>query len=120
MPTTLSFQIQESDSSVDYKIVVFDGDFDKAGFAEIKDTITEIVKEFNLKFLIFDFTNLEYINSEGIGFLMEVHTHLVQRGRKLVIFGLNDHVKDVFQAIGIAEIVSIFGSLNDFINSTEK
>lgn len=115
MKATLTFNVRES--AADYKVLAFNGEFDKAGFAEIKDSITEVVKNFDLKFLIFDFSHLKYINSEGIGFLMEVHTHLLQRGRKLVICALNDNVKDVFQAIGITEIVSIFKSLSDFINS---
>lgn len=118
MKTTLAFNVQES--AADYKVLAFSGEFDKAGFAEIKDSITEFVKNFDLKFLIFDFGNLKYINSEGIGFLMEVHTHLIQRGRKLIICGLNDHVKDVFQTIGISEIVSIFKSLSEFVNSKDK
>lgn len=69
-----------------------------------------------MKYLLFDFTELQYINSEGIGYLMEIHAHLVQRDRELVVFGLNDHVKDVFQAIGIAEIIPIYGNLSDFLN----
>ncbi|MBI5754538.1 STAS domain-containing protein [Candidatus Peregrinibacteria bacterium] len=115
MPNNLSLQFSES--SGDYQIVGFTGDFDKAGFAEIKDKITDFVLNFNKKVLIFDFTNLKYINSEGIGYLMEAHTHLIQRDRKLIIVGLNEHVKDIFQAIGITEIIPIFSSVDNYLNS---
>jgi len=48
---------------------------------------------------------------------MEIHTHLVKIGRKLVVIGLNSHVKDVFTTIGIAEIIPIYSQLNDFLNT---
>lgn len=115
MGSNLTITIQSDNA--DYTIVNFDGDFDKAGHNEIHDSLSECVKEFAAKYLIFDFSNLRFINSEGIGYLMEVHSHLAQRDRKLVIVGLNDHVADVFETIGIAEIVSIYPTLNDFLNT---
>lgn len=117
MPINLSLQFLEPLN--DYQIVNFSGDFDKAGFAEIKAKISDFVMNFSLKTVIFDFSGLKFINSEGIGFLMEVHTHLVQRDRKLVVVGLNAHVKDVFNAIGIAEIVPSFDSVNEYLNTVK-
>ncbi|MEK7085624.1 MAG: STAS domain-containing protein [Patescibacteria group bacterium] len=116
MPTNLKITVNEVEPNQDYQIIKFDGEFDKAGHSEIKEQLDKIVLNFNLKALIFDFNNLKFINSEGIGYLMEIHTHLVQRDRKLVIIGPNSHVKDVFTTIGIAEIVPIYNELNDFLN----
>lgn len=115
MPITLSLRFAEPVN--DYQIVYFDGDFDKAGFADIKEKISDFVLNFTLKAMIFDFANLKFINSEGIGYLTEVHTHLIQRGSKLVIVGLNAHVQDVFNAIGIAEIMPIYPSLADYLTT---
>jgi len=120
MNPNLIIDFPEADKINNVQVVSFEGEFDKAGFAEIKDKITDFVKAFDLKVLIFDFTKLKYINSEGIGYLMEVHTHLVQRDRKFVVVGLTANVKDVFSAIGIAEIIPIFDSVNDYLNSVSK
>ncbi|MEK7673335.1 MAG: STAS domain-containing protein [Patescibacteria group bacterium] len=97
------------------KLVKFKGDFDKAGYGENKESIDAAVKDSEEKYLVFDFSELKFINSEGIGYLIEVHTHLVQRGRKLVVFGLLDHVMDVFKTIGIENVIPIYTTLNDFI-----
>lgn len=117
MNTNLQLEFMEAGQGLDYQIVKFDGAFDKAGYAEVKDRLDQFVENFSLQTLIFDFHNLKYINSEGIGYLMEVHTHLVQRSRKLVLIGPNVHVKDIFAAIGIIDIVPIFDELNSFLNS---
>ena len=115
MNDNLRISFSEVNSTQSLQVVNFDGEFDKAGFSEIKDKITDFVKSFELKCLVFDFSILKFINSEGIGYLMEVHTHLIQRDRKLVIVGLSANVKDIFAAIGIAEIIPIFDSLNDYL-----
>lgn len=120
MNANLKINFSEADKNQNFQVVSFDGEFDKAGFAEIKDELTNFVKSFELKSLIFDFSKLKYINSEGIGFLMEVHTHMIQRDRKLVVTNLSANVKDIFTAIGIADIIPIFDSLNDYLNSASK
>lgn len=98
-----------------YQIIKFDGEFDKAGHNEIRETLDNTVKEFTGANLIFDFTNLKFINSEGIGYLMEIHTHLIKKDKKLVIVGLNSHVADVFKTIGINEIISVYDKLDSFL-----
>lgn len=120
MNVNLKLNFLEADKVNGVQVVVFDGEFDKAGFAEVKDELTNFVKAFDLKSLVFDFGKLKYINSEGIGFLMEVHTHLIQRDRKLIVVALNANVKDIFTAIGIADIVPLFDSLNDYLKSATK
>lgn len=117
MHTNLQIEFMDSVQGQDYQIVKFDGEFDKAGYAEVKERLDKFVEGFSLKTMIFDLTNLKYINSEGIGYLIEVHTHLVQRGGKLVLIGPGANVKDIFATIGITEIVSIYGNINDFLSN---
>ncbi len=115
MGPNLTINVQEHTGDVDYTIVKFTGEFDKAGHNEVQDELSECVKNFSGKYLVFDFTNLRFINSEGIGYLIEVHTHLVQRDRKLIIVGPNAHIADVFKTIGIAEVVEVRPSLSEFL-----
>jgi len=97
------------------QVISFDGEFDKAGHSEVSTELDDAVKAFAGTNLVFDFTRLKFINSEGIGYLMEIHTHLLKGDKKIVIVGLNSHVKDVFETIGISEIIPVYDSLDDFI-----
>lgn len=115
MQPNLTIDISALQDFPSAKLVKFKGDFDKAGYSDNKEKIDSTVKDSEEKYLIFDFSELKYINSEGIGYLIEVHSHLVQRGRKLVVFGLQDHVMDVFQTIGIANVIPLYKTLNDFM-----
>ena len=117
MGPNLVIEMQNTDPSLDYQILNFKGEFDKAGFSEIKEKLDKVVDEFSKKTLIFDLTELKYINSEGIGYFMSIHTHFITRGRGLVIVGAKENIKDIFNAIGIGEIVKIYSDLNEFINN---
>ena len=97
----------------DKQVIKFDGEFDKAGHSDIRDQLTNVIKNFEGKKLIFDFSSMKFINSEGVGYLMEIHTHLIKLDKKLVIVGLNRHVKDVFETIGVHEIISVYDTLKD-------
>ncbi|PIR54768.1 hypothetical protein COU74_03405 [Candidatus Peregrinibacteria bacterium CG10_big_fil_rev_8_21_14_0_10_36_19] len=105
MNQTLNISLE--DKTENYQIVKFEGDFDKAGYSDIKDSLKATVDAFKGKYLIFDFSKLKFINSEGIGYLMELNGHLVKGDKKLAILKANAHVKDVFSAIGLPEIMPV-------------
>ncbi len=113
----MNVEIKPVDPKTNYQLVEFHGDFDKAGYRDVKSQLDASVKSCKVKNLVFDFSDLKFINSEGIGYLMEVHAHLSKNDSRLVIVGINDHVKDVFEAIGIQEIVTIHKTLDDFLSA---
>ncbi len=116
MPQNLRLDVQPPVNGGDYRVVKFIGEFDKAGHSEVKEELDGIVDSCIAASLIFDFHGLKFINSEGIGYLMETHAHLVDNGKKLVIVGLNSHVADVFAAIGIKDVVEIHDTVESYVN----
>lgn len=117
MQKNLDLQIEALSLDRNYQIVKFNGEFDKAGHSEIREKLDTEVKSFEGTSLIFDFTNLKFINSEGIGYLMEIHAHLIKNDKRLIIIGLQHNVKDVFETIGISEIIPLYKNLDEFLSS---
>jgi len=121
MESSLKITEQPLDSSNGYQIIRFTGTFDKNGYNQIDGALETILRQFMdldpdaTKNLVFDFTDLDYINSQGIGILMEVHNKLAGTGKALVIVGLKQNVADVFQAIGMNELISIYPSIQSFL-----
>ncbi len=115
MNQTLTLEIQAPVAEKNYQLVAFDGEFDKAGFSAIKNQLDKFFKDFAAKTLVFDFANMTFINSESIGYLMEIHTHLAKKNQALVIVAPKANVKDVFEAIGIQQIVSVYKDLPEFL-----
>lgn len=100
--------------SKDYTVIVFIGDLDKAGLDIIREQLDKTVEELTTSRMIFDFSKLNFINSEGIGFLLKVHYRLIKRNKKLVIVNAADHVKDVLDVIGLLKILDYYPTLNEF------
>jgi len=115
MEPTLTIEIGNSDNDKKYQVIKFTGEFDKAGYIDTHKEINSIVESFKMDTLVFDFTSLKFINSESIGYLVEIHTTLDQKGKKLVLVGADAHVKDVLKTIGISEIIPIYSTFKDFL-----
>lgn len=113
----LSISILPPDEKKRYQVVKFHGELDKAGLLSIRERIDELVERFTGQYLAFDLSELDFINSESIGFLTTVHAHLIKTGKSLVILQARENVKDVFTVIGLFSIMNYFDNLPEFVNT---
>lgn len=97
------------------KIVVFDGFLDKSTVAFAEKEVMKVVVADDFSKLVFDFKQMNYVNSEGIGFLMMVATHLRKNNRDLLLLDLQPQVMDVMDAIGLLAVIKVLKG--DEINS---
>ncbi|MBI4994210.1 STAS domain-containing protein [Candidatus Peregrinibacteria bacterium] len=107
-------------SDLDYQVIEFSGELDSASLRDAEKKIFEFLPHFKHRFLFFDFTNLKFINSEGIGFTATVMEKLAKTGKKLILFGAKSHVADVFNAIGLGKMMPVFHSIREAINFIKK
>ncbi len=110
----LTLQVQDPDDKKSYQVFSIVGDMDKAGLTQIKDELEKAAENFPHKYFVFDFSNLNYINSESIGFVMALQSHLVKMKKTLVIVSAKDNVKDVLSVIGILSVIEYYDSLEAF------
>ncbi|MEK7171862.1 MAG: STAS domain-containing protein [Patescibacteria group bacterium] len=115
---TLKFVTDISD--LDYQVVEFTGELDAASVRDAEKKIFDMLPNFKHKFLLFDFTGLKFINSEGVGFMASVHAKLMHAGKQLILFGVKDHVADTFQAVGFEKMMPVFHSIREAINFIKK
>ena len=115
---TANLLIEIGDANVDkgYQVVKFNGEMDKAGLAEVKDELLSCAKTLESQTLLFDFAHMKFINSEGIGFLIEIHGLLDEAKKTMAILSPNSHVSDVFDAVGLKQIISVHVNLTDFLS----
>ncbi len=101
----------------DYTMVSFNGDLDKLGLEAVRAQIDEVAEKIETKYLVYDFTDLNFINSESIGYLITIHYRLIKKDKALVIVKASDHVKDVLQVVGITEFIRMYESISAFEES---
>lgn len=110
----LTLKVQPPDIEKSYQIFELDGDMDKVGLDAVKEKLEGLAENFPYKYFVFDFTSLNFINSESIGFLMALHSHLAKMKKSLIFVSAKAHVKDVFSVIGILTLIEYHDTLEDF------
>ena len=98
----------------DSTVVIFNGEMDKIGLESVRSQVDETIEGLKTKYLVFDFEDLEFINSESIGYLLTVHYRLVKKEKELVLVNVSDHIADVLDVIGLLQLIKHYKTLKEF------
>jgi anti-sigma B factor antagonist len=60
--------------------------------------------------VVLNFTDLEYMNSSGIGLLVTLLVRANRQKQRLLAYGLTDHYRQIFQLTRLDEAIAIHGS----------
>jgi len=69
------------------------------------------------RFVILDFTGLEYMNSGGIGLLVTLLVRANRQKQKLLACGLNEHYKQIFELTRLDEAIGIHDTEDAALNA---
>jgi anti-sigma B factor antagonist len=58
--------------------------------------------------IILNFSDLEYMNSSGIGLLITFLIRANRQGQQLLAFGLNEHYQHIFELTRLNEVIQIY------------
>ena len=84
--------------------IALKGELNSTNSNELEQIVSESLK--NVKSLIFDFTNLDYISSAGLRILLVAKKVMDKQG-KMVVLHPNESVMDVFEITGFKDILDI-------------
>ena len=116
MSSDFSVEVAEGKAS-NIKVLHIKGELDEVSIEELKKHVDPILTETGVTHMIFDFTNLEFINSKGIGYLVSVHTHLTKDGRNMAIAAASEPVMDVLSLVGLNNIIPYHATLEEALSN---
>lgn len=70
------------------------------------------------KSLILNFTELEYMNSSGIGMLVTLLVRANRQRQQLAAFGLTEHYRQIFELTRLDEAITIFDDEHSALSAT--
>lgn len=117
MNNQLTANLEPPNNSQNYCVVNFEGNFDKFGLEKVRENIEDLIEKCETPYLVFNFSQLNFINSESIGFLLTLHSRLIKKDKKLVLLQARSNVKDVLEVIGMFKIIPHYDSLAEFEQS---
>lgn len=104
----------------EFDIIKLMGDLDKIGLDSVRAQIDEEIEKSTKKYLIMNFEELNFINSESIGYLLTLFYRLTKKNAKLIIMGAPDKILDVLEVIGMLKVIEHFPTMRAFKESIEK
>ena len=99
-----------------YKVIEFRGEMDKSNNLDVRNALTSFIESFNDPFLLFDLTYFNFINSEGVGLLVSMFYKLKTTNKSLIIVSPQPRILDVFNIIGLPQIVPVANDLEEALN----
>ena len=94
------------------KALRFEGDISSASTSAVLGSYQSLPKD-SAKFLLLDFTKVDYINSSGIALVIQMLIEASKAGQSVSIFGLSQHFTKVFTMVGITKYCRIFANEAD-------
>jgi anti-sigma B factor antagonist len=114
-PATITIEDVESTTpGMVVKIAKFVGQLDESNVDEKAQQIYQLIEQnpTNLN-LIFDFEDLEYMNSKSIGYLTDWYGKVYENGGKIVIAKTRPNILDILQVVGLTQLIKTFATIDE-------
>ena len=95
------------------------GDLVAGKIYSLKEDVEKILKQEKPK-IIFNFADVEFIDSSGIGLIVNALKKLSEKNSKLKLCNLNKTVTNIFKQIKIYSFFEVYDSLDEAIDSFES
>ncbi|MDP2624885.1 MAG: STAS domain-containing protein [Candidatus Peregrinibacteria bacterium] len=96
------------------KIIKVSGQLDESNVDEQSKAVYTLIEQ-NPKnlHLIFDFSELEYLNSKAIGYLTDWYGKVSAEGGKIAIAMAKDNIVDILQVVGLTQLITCHLTLDE-------
>ncbi len=84
---------------------------------EVREEIDYVIQEKQVKNIIFDFKNMNFMDSSGIGVVIGRYKKISSEGGKVAVININPRVKKIFELSGMNKIIGIHKTYEDAISS---
>jgi anti-sigma B factor antagonist len=86
--------------------IVIAGEIDASSSIHLDNAIVDALEQRSTKIIV-DCTQLDYISSAGLGVFMSYIEDFDQNNIKLAIYGLSPKVKNVFEILGLDQLLKL-------------
>lgn len=80
------------------------GELDQAVTEKLKVRISELIDKYEIQYVIFNFENLHFMDSSGIGFIIGRYSQIKKRHGRIVICSMNQLIERIFNLSGLKKI----------------
>ena len=82
-------------------------EIDECAASEMREEADMLIDNYQIRHLIFDFSNTEFMDSSGIGMMMGRYRAVQRNGGHMRAEHVNDRVKKILDMAGIGKLIEI-------------
>lgn len=105
MPVNLITHVRKVSDSV--AVIDISGELNGYGEEALMEAYTS-ASNGRTKIIILNFSDLEYMNSSGIGLLVTMLIRVQRQKQQLLAYGLSDHYQQIFELTRLNEAIAIY------------
>jgi anti-sigma B factor antagonist len=96
----------KTNSEADIFVITIDGEIDASSSIQLDEVLEGSINANNAKIIV-NGEGLAYISSAGLGVFMSYLEDIKTHNIKMAIYGLNEKVKNVFEILGLDQLLNI-------------
>lgn len=117
MPQTkVNFNVRPINKRV--SIIDIEGEFTGLAEGALMDAFNDATAD-GSHAIILNFSGMEYMNSSGIGLLITLLIRINRAKEKMLVYGLNNHYRQIFMLTRLDEAITICGSEQEAVESVK-
>lgn len=101
----------QTEKEGDFYIIKVNGEVDASSSIHLDNELGSAVK--NEKKILVDCHDLKYISSAGLGVFMSYIHEMEEQEIKMILFGLSEKVRNVFQILGLDQLLNMVDNKED-------
>ena len=98
-------------------IVNLKGELDHHMATILKTQLKEAMDKHNIKKLLFNFKDVTFMDSSGIGMILGRYKELQPIGGKIGVINMNNRVKKIFDMSGLLSVITYIENEQEFIET---
>ncbi|MBR6543706.1 MAG: anti-sigma F factor antagonist [Anaerotignum sp.] len=100
-------------------IIKIHGEIDHHTVKELRRQIENAFIQMGGRNIIFDYNDVSFMDSSGIGMLIGRYKELQVFGGRIALICVNEKIKELLKLSGLSKVITCFETLEDALNYTE-
>ena len=104
----------------EYLIIRPEGDLDHHVAEEIRVQADELMDLYRISHVIFDFSDITFMDSSGVGVIMGRYRKVLYVGGSVSIVGMSERVEKIFRMSGLSRITRQYEKIEEVIERGKR
>ena len=85
----------------------FKGELDEMSVSDIRKKLSEILKKYNVRNIVFNLHDLSFMDSTGIGMIIGRYNQVKEKDGKIILCELNQNIERIIIMSGLLKICTL-------------